>query len=99
MEPISVTATVVAAACAIASAVHSVQQLRDRYKLKKTQAALDPKPDTTSITAPPTTFNLSVQVNCLVAKFGSELETESGGKSTPVRAWSFFVLRVMKQVS
>ena len=85
MDPVSATAAVVAAVCAIAGAVNSVQLLRERHKIKKAvKEALGTGPNASDVSIPTSAFNLSVEVNYLVAKFGKEFGTESGGESSPM---------------
>lgn len=82
MDPVTPILAVVATVCAIVSAVQAAQTLRDRYKKRKAQGEPGSGRDNDVLDTTKGMFNLSVRVNYLVAKFGREFGTKSGGKST-----------------
>jgi hypothetical protein len=82
MDPVTPILALVATVCAVVSAVQAAQTLRDRHKKKKAEETLPPGRDVKVVDTPKGMFNLSVNVNYLVAKFGSEFGTKAGGKSS-----------------
>ncbi|KAK0747206.1 hypothetical protein B0T18DRAFT_413310 [Schizothecium vesticola] len=80
MDPVTPILALVATVCAIVSAVQAAQTLRDRHKKRKSEGTLAPGRDIKVIDITKGMFSLSVNVNYLVAKFGREFGTKSGGK-------------------
>ncbi|RYP48609.1 hypothetical protein DL768_005529 [Monosporascus sp. mg162] len=76
MDPITAAAAIITAACAIAGAINSAQQIYVVYRKRRAEKSSGLEPVTPETITPTSAFELSQRMNNLVSRFGRRFESK-----------------------